>query len=233
MNRLLPLALAFVAAVPFAAQAQQIQTPKIVVVGEGESSIAPDLALLSLTVMREARTAREALDASSAAMKQVVAAVKETGVEARDIQTGGLQISPRYTYTNKPDGSQEAQLVGYQASNTLSVRVRDLQKAGEMIDKAVSLGVNQSSGISFANDDPSKALTESRKKAVADAVARARTLSEAAGVQLGRVLEISEHSFVAPPVPMAAKTFDARESVPIEPGENAYRVRVTVTFELR
>jgi uncharacterized protein YggE len=233
MSRLLPLALACFTAVPFAAEAQQIQMPKIVVVGEGESSIAPDLALLSLTVMREAKTAREALDASSAAMKQVIAAVKETGVEARDIQTGGLQIIPRYTYTGKPDGSQEAQLVGYQASNTLSVRVRDLQKTGEIIDKAVSLGVNQSSGISFTNDDPSKALTESRKKAVADAVAKARTLSEAAGVQLGRVLEITEQNFVAPPVPMAAKTFDARESVPIEPGENAYRVQVTVTFELR
>ncbi|MBS3650987.1 SIMPL domain-containing protein [Pseudaminobacter sp. 19-2017] len=233
MNRLLPLALAFVAAVPISAHAQQIPAPKIVVVGEGESSIAPDLALLSLTVMREAKTAGEALDASSAAMKQVIAAVKETGVEARDIQTGGLQIIPRYTYTSKPDGSQEAQLVGYQASNTLSVRVRDLQKTGEIIDTAVSLGVNQSSGISFTNDDPSKALTESRKKAIADAVARARTLSEAAGVQLGRILEINEQTFVAPPVPIAAKTFDARESVPIEPGMNAYRVQVTVTLELR
>ena len=232
MNRLLPLALAL-AAVPISAQAEQIQVPKIVVVGEGQSSIAPDLALLSLTVMREAKTAREALDASSAAMKQVIAAVKETGVEARDVQTGGLQIIPRYTYTSKPDGSQEAELVGYQASNTLAVRVRDLQKTGEIIDKAVSLGVNQSNGVSFTNEDPSKALLESRKKAVADAMAKARTLSEAAGVQLGRVLEITDQTFVTPPIPMVAKAFDARESVPIEPGENAYRAQVTVTFELR
>lgn len=237
MHRLLPLALAatIVAPVP-AALAQQVQPPRIIVVGEGESSIAPDLALLSLTVMREAKTAREALDASNAAMAAVIAAMKTAGVEQRDLQTGGLQISPRYNYSNKPDGTQTAELVGYQVSNTLSVRVRDLDKTGEILDKAVSLGVNQGGGITFANDDPSKALADARKRAVANAIERARTLSEAAGVGLGRVVEIADQNFAAPPMPITAKAFDSAagaSAVPVEAGENAYRVQVTVTFEIK
>ncbi len=115
----------------------------------------PDLATLSLAVMREAPTAREALDANNAAMAAVIAAMKASGVEDRDLQTAGIQISPRYDYTNKPDGTQEARLAAYQVTNTLSVRVRDLASTGEIIDKAVSLGVNQGGGITFANADPS------------------------------------------------------------------------------
>ncbi|MDQ6438175.1 SIMPL domain-containing protein [Mesorhizobium sp. LHD-90] len=236
MPRFLPPALAacLLAPVP-AALAQQAQPPRIVVIGEGESAIAPDLAMLSLSVMREAKTAREAMDASNAAMAAVIAAVKAAGVADRDLQTGGLQINPRYNYVSKPDGTQEGELVAYQVSNTLSIRVRDLAKTGEIIDKALELGVNQGGGVSFANEDPSKALTEARKLAVKNAMEKARTLSEAAGVDLGRVLEISDQTYAAPPMPITAKAFDraGAESVPIETGENSYKVQVTVTFELR
>lgn len=236
MHRFLPVALAasLLAPVP-AALAQQVPPPRIVVIGEGESAIPPDLALLSLTVMREAKTAREALDAGNAAMAAVIAAMKSAGIADRDLQTGGLQISPRYTYVNKPDGTQEATLVGYQVANTLSVRVRDLGKTGDILDKAVTLGVNQGGNISFANEDASKALTDARKRAVADAVAKARTLSEAAGVTLGRVLEITDQNYASPPMPITAKAFDSAgaQAVPVEAGENAYRVQVTMTFELR
>ncbi len=238
MHRLLPLALAASLVAPAsAALAQQLPPPqpRIVVIGEGESSIPPDLALLSLSVMREAKTAREALDAANAAMAAVIAAMKAAGVADRDLQTGGLQINPRYNYANRPDGTQTAELAGYQVSNTLSVRVRDLAKTGEILDKAVSLGVNQGGGISFANEDPSKALTDARKRAVADAIEKARTLSEAAGVGLGRVIEIADQNFAPPPMPITAKGFDRAEAqaVPVEAGENAYRVQVTVTFELK
>ena len=235
INRLLPLALAAWLAAPFPAAMAEPQTPRILVSGEGESSVAPDMALVSLTVLREAKTAREALDAANAAMAAVIAAMKSSGIADRDLQTGGLQISPRYNYTNKPDGSQEAELVGYQVSNTLSLRVRDLEKTGEVVDKAVSLGVNQGGNISFTNEDTSKALTEARKRAVADAMQKAKTLSEAAGVQLGRVLDISDQTYNAAPMPITAKAFDRAEAaaVPIEAGENAYRVQVTMSFELR
>ncbi|TIV65666.1 MAG: DUF541 domain-containing protein, partial [Mesorhizobium sp.] len=144
--------------------------PRIIVSGEGEATVAPDMAILSLSVMREAKSAREALDANNDAMAAVIAAMKSSGIAERDLQTAGIQINPRYNYTNKADGSQEAELVAYQVTNTLSVRVRDVDKTGEILDKAVSLGVNQGGGIAFTNDDPKATITEARKKAVADAM---------------------------------------------------------------
>lgn len=236
MNRrmmALGLAAAVLAAPAVASAAEPVQ-PRIVVTGEGEASIAPDMALLSLTVMREAASAREALDANNAAMTDVTEAIKLFGIADRDLQTAGLQIMPRYDYTNKPDGTQEAKLVAYQVTNTLSVRVRDLVKTGEILDKAVSLGVNQGGNITFANDDPSAIITEARKKAVAEATAKANTLADAAGVKLGRVVEISDQSYSAQPMPIEAKAFDrVAAAVPIQAGENSYRVQVNMIFELK
>jgi uncharacterized protein YggE len=236
MNRtIMTLALAAAVALPAAsAEAQQLPPPRIIVMGEGQAAIPPDMALLSLSVMREARTAREALSANNEAMAAVIAAMKEFGIADRDLQTAGVQINPRYNYTNKPDGTQTAELAAYQVTNTLSVRIRDLDKTGEILDKSVSLGVNQGGGVFFANDDPSAVITEARKKAVADAVAKARTLAEAAGVGLGKVIEINDQAFAPPPMPIEAKAFDAAApAVPIQAGENSYRVQVSVTFELK
>lgn len=234
-NYSLPLALAASLAFPaMASAADPGKTPRIVVSGEGESALKPDIALLSLSVMREAKTARAALDANNDAMAAVIAAMKAAGIAERDLQTAGIQINPRYNYTNKADGSQEAELVAYQVTNTLSVRVRDIDKTGDILDKAVTLGVNQGGGISFTNENPSAALTEARKKAVADAIAKARTLAEAAGASVGRVLEITDQTFSPRPMPVSAKAFDAgRAAVPIENGENTYNVQVNVTFELK
>jgi uncharacterized protein YggE len=231
----LPLALAAAIAFPATAfAADSGKTPRIVVTGEGEATVAPDIALLSLSVMREAETARAALDANNDAMAAVIAAMKAFGIADRDLQTAGIQINPRYNYTNKPDGSQDAELVAYQVTNTLSVRVRDIDKTGDVLDKAVSLGVNQGGGITFTNDDPAAAITEARKKAVADAIAKAKTLADAAGVSVGRVLEITDQATAPSPMPLRAKSFDAaRASVPVEAGENAYNVQVNVTFELK
>lgn len=221
---------------PVSAYAQtQPQSPRIIVTGEGESTLKPDLALLSLSVMREAATAREAMTANNDAMAAVIAAMKESGIADRDLQTAGIQIAPRYNYTNKPDGSQEAQLVAYQVTNTISVRVRDLAKTGEVIDKSVTLGVNQGGSVSFANDNPEPAVTEARKKAVANAMEKAKTLAGAAGVSLGKVIEMSETSYGQQPMPIEAKAFarDAAGAAPVEAGENAYRVQVNMTFELK
>ncbi|TIU73795.1 MAG: DUF541 domain-containing protein, partial [Mesorhizobium sp.] len=90
--------------------------PRIIVSGEGEATVAPDMAILSLSVMREAKSAREALDANNDAMAAVIAAMKSAGIAERDLQTAGIQINPRYNYTNKADGSQEAELVAYQVT---------------------------------------------------------------------------------------------------------------------
>lgn len=220
----------------FAAHAQSpgMRPPNITVTGEGEATMAPDIAILTIAVMREAKTARDALTANNDAMAAVIAAMKSSGVAERDLQTTGIQINPRFDFTQKPDGGQEAVLAAYQVTNTLSVRIRDIAKTGEILDKSVSLGVNQGGDILFANENPAQAREEARKKAVADAIAKAKTLAEAAGVSLGNVLEISETTPIAPPIPMAQAKFRADSAaVPVQAGENAYRVVVNMTYELK
>jgi uncharacterized protein len=233
------LALAITALTALPVSAADEPTPRIMVSGEGSASAAPDMALISLTVLREAATAREALDANNAAMAEVLAAMKTAGIAEKDLQTSGFSIQPKYTYPdpNKTDQPQEPKISGYTVMNTLGVRVRDLTKLGAVIDQSVTLGVNQGGDIMFTKDDDAAVLEEARKNAMANALAKAKTLTAAAGVATGRILEISEQSFQPQPIPMMraemalAKSADA--AVPVAAGENTYRVNVNVTFEIK
>lgn len=236
-------ATALVSVFPASAIAQENQmkkrTSRITVTGEGEMNVAPDMALLNLSVLREAETARDALTQNNEAMDKVLSAMKEAGVEPRDLQTGGFNIQPRYIYPDDKNGLTQPKISGYSVSNTLSVRVRDLTKLGNILDTSVTLGVNQGGDVSFVNDNPSATITEARKRAVADAIAKAKTLTDAAGVGLGDVLEINETSRRPAPVPMMRGKMMAMEaaapsdSVPMSAGENTYNVSVTVTFALK
>jgi len=221
-------------AAAFAQQAGQGQRESTVVVsGEGHSAVAPDMAVITLSVVKDAKTAREALDANNADMAAVLKALKDGGIEARDLQTSGFTINPQYSYPNTNDGqNRPPELVGYQVVNGLSIRVRDLSKLGEIIDQSVTLGVNQGGSIQFTNDKPDAAITEARKAAVADAKAKAETLTQAAGVTLGRVIEISEVVGRPQPVMMARASMKefSGDAVPVQGGENSYDVTVTVTF---
>ncbi|WEX76465.1 SIMPL domain-containing protein [Sinorhizobium numidicum] len=205
----------------------------IKVSGEGRSTTAPDMAILQLSVVKDAKTAREALDANNKAMAEVLTALKEGGIAERDLQTSGFSINPQYNYPpNNDGGNRPPELVGYQVVNGVTVRVRDLGKLGEILDKSVSLGVNQGGGIEFTNDKPEDVITEARKKAVADAIAKARVLAEAAGVSLGRLIELAEQPSRPEPLPVVrsmAKEF-AADAVPVATGETAYTVTVNVTF---
>lgn len=232
LSKLLPLALAASIALPIAAQAADAPPiPQISVTGAGETALAPDMAWLNLSVVREADTARAAMDEANRATADVIDALKQAGVESRDLQTSGLNIEPRYVYPQNNDGSPPT-LVGYRVTNSLSVRVRDLSALGAIIDRSVTMGVNQGGGISFDNDDPSRALDEARRRAVQDAIAKARTLADAAGVKLGRLLQISEGSAQGP-APLQPKAYRLEDAaVPIEAGENTYRVEVSVSFEI-
>ena len=228
------------ALMPSIAQAQTSSTdaPGLVsVTGEGTAYLAPDMALVTLTVLRQEKTARAALDASSQAMNDVLAAMRQEGIDDRDLQTSNFSIDPQLVYPRGGDGQPtEPQITGYRVSNGLTVRVRDLSKLGAILDKAVTLGVNQGGQIRFTNDDPSAALTEARKEAVRDATAKARTLTEAAGVELGRIATISERQRGASPAPMMStqtlRMAAAESSVPVAAGENQYRVTVNISFEL-
>ncbi|WP_439604252.1 SIMPL domain-containing protein [Shinella sp.] len=234
-NIILPaLLLAGVVGAPLAAGAQEPVQPRIHVAGEGEAAVAPDMAILTLTVMRDGDTARIALDGANEAMNAVVSAMREAGIEGRDLQTSGLQISPRYVYPQ--DGQGQPRITGYEVINTLTVRVREIAEVGELLDLSVTLGVNQGGQITFTNADPKAVLEEARRAAVTDARTRAETLADAAGVTLGSVVEISEVSRRPTPMPIAGAAMRmeaaADAAVPVEAGENVYRVEVTVTFSI-
>ena len=213
--------------------ADAVPAPRIIVTGEGEATVLPDMAVLTLSVQRDAATARAALDANNDAMAAVIAAMKSETIAERDLQTSNFSINPLYVYP-KPDApDQTPKITGYQVVNTLSVRLRDISKIGAVLDKSVTLGVNQGGGISFTNDDPAATVTEARKRAVQDAMAKAKVLADAAGVGLGKVVEISEQSMQPQPMPFAMKArAEAADSVPVQAGENSYRVQVNVTFEI-
>lgn len=212
--------------------------PRILVSGEGSVDIAPDMAVLTLSVMREALTARAALTANSAAMAKVLDAMAALGIEKRDLQTSQFSIQPRYTRPPRQGvGAGEApKLVGYTVRNGLSVRVRDINRVGEVLDTSVTLGVNEGGSILFTNDDASQAITQARIKAMEDALSKGRTLAEAAGVKIGKVLEISEQNYRPRPVAMArmgvAMAMDRESSVPIAAGENTYKVTVNVSLAI-
>ncbi|MCB1425029.1 MAG: SIMPL domain-containing protein [Zhengella sp.] len=235
-SRRLALALAaglFLAA-PASAMADE-PVPRIAVTGQGEVSLAPDMATVSMTVLREADTARAALDANNEAMAAVIEAMREEGIEDRDLQTSGFSIQPRYVLPRASGNGDSPKIIGYQVSNTLTVRIRAMARLGAILDKSVSLGVNQGGSVSFSNADPQAALTEARRKAVENAIEKARTLADAAGVSVGAILEMSELASRPYPRPlMAAMAMrsEAADAVPLAGGENTYTVDVNVTFAI-
>ncbi|WP_244493438.1 SIMPL domain-containing protein [Aureimonas sp. N4] len=240
---LTPLALTALLATasPLLAQEPPPAPPsRIEVDGEGTVYRAPDLAVTQLTVMRNAPTAAEALADVNKAIGDVSSAMSEFGVEKRDLRTAGFQISPQYQYDNRQDGPQAPpKLVGYEVRNTLSVKVRDLTKLGALLDKAVTLGVNEGGSIQFEIDNPTEATQEARRLAVADAKARAETLAEASGLKLGRVLLIQDGAIrrePSPPMPFAEMKLAAAPPsprVPVEIGENAVRADIRIVYEMR
>jgi uncharacterized protein len=207
--------------------------------GEGEATLAPNMAIIQLGVVSEDDAAAQALKSNSLAMAGVMKMLTNQGVADRDIQTSGFDITPRYRHVpeNKSDGKapeKEPVIEGYSVRNGLSVRVRDLAKLGGIIDGAVQLGVNQAGSIRFINDKPEIAINDARKQAMEDAIAKAKTLTEAAGVKLGRIISINENASRPFEQGMMMKTSMARDMapMPIAAGENSYHVTVNVTFAL-
>lgn len=208
----------------------------IVVNGEGNSSVAPDMAVVTMAVVKQAETADKALKDNNEALAQVLSAVKVAGVADKDIQTTGFSIAPNYRQIN--DGGIRVsgpEIIGYTVTNTVTLRLRDLSKVGGLLDSAIKLGINQGGQVAFLKEHPQDTITEARKAAMRDAMDKARTLAEAAGVSLGRLIEVNENFTPPMPAPMmrAAKMSAADESVPIASGENTYSVTVNVTFGIK
>lgn len=244
MRRLLALtALASLVAVP--ALAQSAPEPARVAAGnavltvsaEGHTHRAPDIATFTAGVTTDGKTAGEALSANAAAMNAVIAALKKTGAAARDIQTSNLSVNPVYgeerVDASRPQGPVRQVIVGYQASNQVSVRQRRLDAYGRTIDALVAAGANQVNGPTFGVENQDAAMDEARTEAVTIARKRADLYARAAGLRVLRVLSIAENGGgFRPPVLFArAMKADAAPS-PVEAGELDLTAGVTVTYEL-
>ena len=196
----------------------------------GESHAAPDMATVTLGVTATAKTAQGAMQANAAQMSAAIAALKRAGIEARDIQTSNLNLNAQYAFPQ----NQERQLTGYEASNGVTITVRDLIKLGPVLDAAVSAGANQVNGISFGLKDPRAAEDAARLDAVKALQAKAQLYAGATGYRIGRLVNLSEGGGYAPspPRPMAVMAMRKVSDTPVEAGTLDVRVEVSGLYEL-
>ncbi len=215
------------------AVAESAKTPRTIsVTGEGEALATPDMAVVTIGVQTDGTTAADALRANSAAMNATIDKLKSMDIEDRDIQTSNLSVNPRYDYERN---RSQPDLIGFRASNTVRVRLRDLENAGAVIDEAVSSGANSLGGISFTFAEPKPLYDAARRDAVADAMARAALIADAAGVSLGPILKIQDGYVSAPrgdTIMVTAQRSEASFAAPIETGESSIRANVTMVYEI-
>lgn len=199
----------------------------ISVVGTGEAAAPPDMATIRLGVASEADEAAEAMRANAASMKRVLARLADAGIDARDIQTSDLSLSPRWS---RPEPGRDAEVTGFVASNTLVVRVRDLDVLGPTLDAALGDGVNTLGGLRFGFADAAELRDAARRAAVADAKRAAEVLAAAAGVTLGELQELSELGGTDGPQPMARMEMAVADAAPVAAGEATIRASVRMVF---
>lgn len=204
-------------------QAGPVVRSSITVSGRGLVRTVPNRAGFSFGVTTQGRTATQALNANAGEMRRVINALKAAGVAAADIQTAFVFLSPRYTN----DGND---IIGYTASNTVSAVLRDLDKAGAVIDAAVSAGANQVFGPALNRSDQEGLYRTALRAAVANAKAKAQTIASASGVRLRGVRSVIEGGGAPPPQPVEAGRAAPAEPTPIEPGTQTIEADVTVEF---
>lgn len=205
------------------------------VTGQGQSTVAPDIAVVTVGVTVQAPSAAEAMRQNTERQQVIIDTLKARGIEPRDIQTSGLNLNPVQDYSRE---GQPPVVTGYQATNVVTVRVRQLPQLGEALDGLVGAGANEINGISFQRENIEEAENEARAAAVENARMRAQVIANAAGMELGRLLSIADQSGRQGPQPMMrAMAMDAaaKESapVPVEAGELSIAADVSVIWELR
>jgi len=229
-----------VAALPAAAAAAQevaiarpVAGTRIDISATGSVSRVPDLAIISAGVVTKSATASGAIADNAARMERVLAALKRAGIAQRDIQTSSINLNPDYRYQD----NQPPVLTGYQASNNVSVKFRDIRNSGAILDALVAQGANQINGPSLTIDKPEAAYDEARTKALTAGKARAELYARSLGMRVVRLLSVSESGGVGrPPMPMYARAegammADAKTS--IAPGSQDLEVTLAMSFELQ
>ena len=205
----------------------------ISVSGEGKSSATPDIAELSFGIQVQRQpTAKEAMDQLGKGMTAVFDAVKKAGIEEKDIKTESLALNPAYDWN---EGKQIMR--GFDASQSLRVKVRNLDTVSDVLAAATNAGANQAGGVRFIVDDPEKARAEARQEAIEQAQAKAVLLAKQLGMKLGKIKNFSEGGGSVPPIMygremMAMGKAADVTATPLPAGEEEVNVQVTLTYEL-
>ena len=226
------LALCLVLATTLSCQAADTNTPSpavITVSGEGVVTAVPDMASVSVGVTTQAEDAAAAMADNNRAMASLFGALDKFGIAETDRQSSGFSVYPRYD--QQPDGRGRREITSYVVSNTLTIRVRDIDRLGELLSAVVESGSNQLGSLSFGNSNEAELRDQARGLAVANARHKATLYAEAAGGKLGRVVSITEAGASQPGPMMRAGMSLQMEAVPVAAGENEYRAVVNVVFE--
>jgi uncharacterized protein YggE len=219
------LALAFAACAPIAPPGRP---SAVTVTGTGSVTAPPDEAEITTGVVTRAPSAAQALAANSQAMERLVQAMGGLGIAGRDIRTTNISVSPQ---RQPGKGGQPPEIVGYEVTNEVRVKVRELTRLGQVLDQQVGQGANVIHGIQFGLQEPTPRLDEARKRAIVDARRKAELYAAAAGLRLGRVVAVQEAGAALPrPEPTSRVMMSA--AVPVAPGEMEIQASVTMTFTL-
>jgi len=233
------LALTLAVAAPAVAQAQsmsdhhaQMPSPSFTLSATGEVRVAPDMATITTGVQTEAASAQDAMAQNRARMNQVIAALRRQGIEERHIQTSGLNLNAVYDYPQ----NEQPRLRGYQASNQVTIQVRDLDNLGQAIDAVVAAGANQINGVSFGLVDPRAAEDQARRLAVQSLQSKAQLYAEATGMRLIGLRTLSEGGGYAPQPPVMYARAEAMMAdggaTPVQGGELVVRIDISGVYDL-
>lgn len=232
------LALFLVPGVPMTAHAQPPPAPQasdatlLNLSAQAEARRVPDVATLSAGVVTQAVDGNTALRENALQMDKVMAAIKAAGIAGRDIQTSGINLSPQYRYAE----NEAPKITGYQASNTVGLKVRDITRLGKVLDSLAAQGANQINGPSFEIDQPEPVYDEARLAALKKAQARAETYAKSLGLRVRRIVSISEGSQggfrPVPMMAMAGRSAKMEMDTAVSPGETTVSVNLDVVFEL-
>ena len=204
----------------------------ITISGEGKIFATPDIGVIDLGVVSDAKTVAGAQKDNVEKMNKITQAMKDLGVEEKDLKTTNYSIYPSYQYT-----SGRSDIIGYEVSQTLQVKIRNLDKAGDILGKGAELGANQVGSLSFTFDDPEKLNQEARTKAIANAKEKADALSNVLDVKLIRIINFTESSYV-PPIPYYSERSlgmgGGETATPdIQTGQNEVSSNVTIVYEIQ
>ena len=216
------------------AQTQPIppRTATLTLTGEGAAEAKPELAVLQVGVAVTAKVAKDALAENSRLLAAALNAAKEAGIEPRDLQTSGLSLRPDIVRAEK---WPHREVIGYQVNNLVTMRVRDIEKLGGLLDKLVVLGINDIRNITFSVANPGPLIEQARAAAIKDVMDKAQKVADAANLKIVRVLDLNEGGVDTPsprPLVLARAASSPRPDVPVEAGELVYRARVNAVFEI-